>query len=214
MTTKATPIRTREKPQVQKQRILEAAVDVFAHSSISDATIGEIAAAAKVSRTLLYHYFPSKTEIIEALQFQAIVDIEQLVLSIRDHGGSTQTQIAALVDGYHEVLTGRPSIVNILSCQTAEPLEGQPTPLRQELHKLRRSLVEWMEELEPAVRKDIKVDELLLVGLGALFVWFFPTPLAEVLGARPGTRGTALQAHKEAVTKMLIDGLCGCPDHK
>jgi len=52
--------------QATKARILDAAQEVFARTSFSDAGIREIAALAEVSTTLLLQYFGSKAGLYEA----------------------------------------------------------------------------------------------------------------------------------------------------
>jgi AcrR family transcriptional regulator len=199
--------RTREKPEVQRSRILNAAVDVFGRVGVTEASVRDIAAAAGVSRTLLYHYFPGKTEMVEALQLEAVAEIEKLVADARALGGSPAEQIKFMVHGYHDTLTARPSIVTSLTCGLANPPHDPQAGLERRIRKLRRSLLTWIEGLRPSLRDDIDPDELLLICLGALTIWFFPTPLGTVLGARPGTRGRRLEAHKAAVTATLVDGL-------
>jgi AcrR family transcriptional regulator len=200
--------RTRERPNVQRAKILDAAIEVFNRSGVPDASIGDIAAAADISRTLLYHYFPSKTEIVEALQLQAIAEIQELVEAMRTRGGSGAEQISFLVNQYHDALTVRPAIVNLIACGPRSATGHATAKVQRRLRKLRQSLVEWIETL-PEARTDIEPVSLLLIGLGALSSWFYPTPLADALGARPGTTGRAFETHKAAVAAVLVDALLG-----
>jgi AcrR family transcriptional regulator len=199
--------RTRGKPEVQRSRILNAAVEVFSRVGVTDASVGDIAAAAGVSRTLLYHYFPGKAEMVEALQLEAVAEIEKLVADARARGGSPAEQVTFMVHGYHDTLTARPSIVTSLTCGLASPPRDSQPGLERRIRRLRRSLLAWIEGLRPSLRDDIDPDELLLACLGALTIWFLPTPLGAALGARPGTNGRRLEAHKAAVTAILLDGL-------
>lgn len=58
--------------QATRARILEAAQQVFARTSFSDAGIREIAALAEVSSTLLLQYFGSKAGLYEAALYAAM----------------------------------------------------------------------------------------------------------------------------------------------
>ncbi len=51
----------------RRQRILEAAVRVFAVRGYHAARVGDIAEEAGVAHGLLYHYFPSKEEVLRTL---------------------------------------------------------------------------------------------------------------------------------------------------
>ncbi len=56
----------------QKERILKAAMTVFAHNGYSETKMSDIAAAAQVSYWLAYHYFANKEAIFSALIQKAL----------------------------------------------------------------------------------------------------------------------------------------------
>lgn len=51
----------------RRQRILDGARSAFLRFGFARASLADIAAGSGVSRTALYHYFPSKDEILQAL---------------------------------------------------------------------------------------------------------------------------------------------------
>lgn len=193
---------------MQRSRILDAAAQVFGRSDVVSVSMGDIAAAAGISRTLLYHYFPGKPEIVDALQQNALHDLEEMIRAIQARGGDTRSQITLLVNTYYDILNTRPSVVNTLIAGQVLPVPPSAAKLRN-LRRLRGILIDWLESLRPAVRTDIPPERLLLVAVGALFTWYLPTPIGTVLGARPGTKGKNLEAHKEAVIAVLLGGFLG-----
>lgn len=56
-----------EQKKLTRNRLLDAAVTVFAEKSFVDATMEDIAAAAGVARVTVYAHFPGKRELIQAL---------------------------------------------------------------------------------------------------------------------------------------------------
>ncbi|WP_306216191.1 TetR/AcrR family transcriptional regulator [Actinoplanes sp. RD1] len=62
-------LRARQK-QLTRDRLLDAAVTVFADKSFVDATMDDIARAAGVARVTVYAHFPGKNDIIQALATQ------------------------------------------------------------------------------------------------------------------------------------------------
>ena len=56
----------------QKERILQAAMTVFAHNGYSETKMSDIAAAAQVSYGLAYHYFANKEAMFTALIQKAL----------------------------------------------------------------------------------------------------------------------------------------------
>jgi TetR/AcrR family fatty acid metabolism transcriptional regulator len=62
--------------QEEKRRLLlEAAVRVFARSGYHDCRVGDITEEAGVAHGLLYHYFSSKEEVLEAVFRDAWTDV-------------------------------------------------------------------------------------------------------------------------------------------
>jgi len=62
-----------------KDRILRAALSIFARKSFEGSRVDEIAHAAGVNKALIYYYFKSKDEILEALFQDAIEDFSRHV---------------------------------------------------------------------------------------------------------------------------------------
>ncbi|GFN03418.1 hypothetical protein Smic_19740 [Streptomyces microflavus] len=50
----------------RRQQLIGVALDLFSRRSPEDVSIDEIAAAAGISRPLVYHYFPGKQSLYEA----------------------------------------------------------------------------------------------------------------------------------------------------
>lgn len=57
----------REQAEWRRERLLDAALDVFATKGIDGASVKDIAAAAEVTPGLLYHYFAGKEALVTAL---------------------------------------------------------------------------------------------------------------------------------------------------
>lgn len=67
----APTVRRRLDAQVREQQIVEGATDFFARRGL-DAQMRELAAELGIAHTLLYHYFPTKRELIERVYEQTI----------------------------------------------------------------------------------------------------------------------------------------------
>jgi AcrR family transcriptional regulator len=68
MQTNTAP-RTQRQQQAaaRREQLLEVALDQFAEKGVRGSTIREIAQAAGITEGLIYHYFPSKTALLEAV---------------------------------------------------------------------------------------------------------------------------------------------------
>ncbi len=54
--------RTRLSPESRKRQLVEIGTELFAERGLSDVWVDDVAAAAGVSRGLIYHYFPTKRD--------------------------------------------------------------------------------------------------------------------------------------------------------
>ncbi|KRD00750.1 TetR family transcriptional regulator [Streptomyces sp. Root264] len=61
----------------RRQQLIGVALDLFAQRSPDDVSIDEIAAAAGISRPLVYHYFPGKLSLYEAALKRASEDLAE-----------------------------------------------------------------------------------------------------------------------------------------
>jgi len=81
----------------KRQRILDVAAALFASTSYESARLVDIAAACKVSKSALYHYFPSKEvllhEIIQVHIMNSVAELEAIA-----HGpGTSRERLTLLV---------------------------------------------------------------------------------------------------------------------
>ena len=81
--------------QEEKRRlILDAAVRVFARSGYHDCRVGDITEEAGVAHGLLYHYFKSKDEVLEAVFRDAWGDVLEAFRGIEESDEAPREQLA------------------------------------------------------------------------------------------------------------------------
>ncbi len=101
--TEETNARIREE---QKERILEAAKAIFAHKGFSETKMSDIAAAAKVSYGLAYHYFANKEAIFTTLLQHALQGALELMQRAQVQPGTPWDRLNWLISqisqGAHE----------------------------------------------------------------------------------------------------------------
>ncbi|MFF3501804.1 TetR/AcrR family transcriptional regulator [Streptomyces sp. NPDC003247] len=78
-----------------RERILAAALEVFAEKGYHDATISEITTRAGVSRGLLTYYFPGKQNLVDELLDRYLDGVSALV----EVTGTPDERLAAIIDG-------------------------------------------------------------------------------------------------------------------
>ncbi|MEU6989106.1 TetR/AcrR family transcriptional regulator [Streptomyces sp. NPDC046465] len=70
-----TGVRRRMGVEERREQLIGVALELFSHRSPDDVSIDEIAAAAGISRPLVYHYFPGKLSLYEAALRRAAEDL-------------------------------------------------------------------------------------------------------------------------------------------
>ncbi|MGW3207862.1 TetR/AcrR family transcriptional regulator [Streptomyces sp. NPDC001135] len=71
----STGVRRRMGVEERRQQLIGVALDLFSRHSPDEVSIDEIAAAAGISRPLVYHYFPGKLSLYEAALKRAAEDL-------------------------------------------------------------------------------------------------------------------------------------------
>lgn len=62
-----------------RDKIIGAALDLFAHNGFHSTSIAQVAAKAGISKGLIYNYFSSKEELLQAIFIQAMKNTEDIL---------------------------------------------------------------------------------------------------------------------------------------
>jgi AcrR family transcriptional regulator len=186
----AEPAFTRLRVDERRRQLIDAGSALFAQHAFEEISMRQIAAAAGVSKALLYHYFPNKIELFKAAvqeqagELQRITEpsgqgtpIEQLAASLDgylawiERNAETWTKLmqsAAALPEAREVVQGfrAATLENILVRLTGE---GSPRPA------LRTALQGWLGYIDAAIldwvdNRDLtrgQLRDLLIAAFGA-----------------------------------------------
>lgn len=127
----------------RKDVILEEAMRVFSSKGYAATSLGEIAAAAGITRSSMYEYFPSKKALfLEVLSRQteaAIAYVEPKVTA----GGSGETRMRAAVAAYFDYAVDNPAAWRLLFDRSRE---GDPE-VQQLRWEVRSTSIEVIKRL-------------------------------------------------------------------
>ena len=102
-------VRTRLRPEERRQRILDAAVELFAERGYEGASINEIARAAGVVASVIYDHFPSKRALhIELLEIHGSALIERAVQPVQ--GASPRELLRLTTEAFFEFVEEDPFV--------------------------------------------------------------------------------------------------------
>jgi AcrR family transcriptional regulator len=129
--TKTTP-RTQRQQQAaaRREQLLEVALDQFAEKGVRGSTIREIAQAAGITEGLIYHYFPSKKALLEAVVERYSLNREVMTLLPAVAHLPVREALVELATQFLRVLEGKEKFVRMVFTdahrdeELAEALEG------------------------------------------------------------------------------------------
>jgi AcrR family transcriptional regulator len=186
----AEPAYTRLKVDERRRQLIEVGSALFAEHAFEEISMRQIAEAAGTSKALLYHYFPSKTELFKAAVEEHATELQQLI----EPGGSSDPfqELSNRLDAYlawieanartwsklmqsATTLPEARTIVEGFRAQTLERILARLTTNRVPRPALRTALNGWLGYVDAAILDWIdhhdlqrqQLRELLLAAFGA-----------------------------------------------
>ncbi|QQE12563.1 TetR family transcriptional regulator [Planctomycetota bacterium] len=193
-----------------QERLIEAAVVVFAEHGLQGATVDQICEKAQVNKRMVYHYFGDKDALYrEALMrvydaFYAIeVDLSDMLLPVDE-------LLQMLVTRYYDFLSKNPEFVRLISFENLNhgrvakemSLKGKKAQI---MTALQLALDKGKESGE--FRAELDVEELL-VSIFALCFFYFSNQhtMSEILGSKTNSR-TQLKKRVSHVVDLVLNGM-------
>ena len=188
-----------QSPDYDKRRdtILAAAARLYAKKGFTGTSVSDLAAACNTSKSLIYHYFPSKDETLYAVMeshLDALVDAADEAMQV----GNAEQRLRALTLAFMQLYSGAQDSHKVL----LNELDNLPSAQRSEVVAKQRRIIAVVESLIHEIRPDLNPMTLPLTMLffGMInwtHTWF-----------RPSGRTNAHQLADLAV-EVMLNGLSG-----
>jgi AcrR family transcriptional regulator len=183
----------------KRRLILDAAVRVFARKGFHACRVGDIAEEAGVAHGLLYHYFASKDEVLDAAFRENWSVLLELIRAVEDSGGAAREQLRHVAAILLRTWLHQPDVVCLVVREIARSPEVQqrigelvqPIEAIQRIVERGQETGEFRADLDPALAATIfygGIDEILTS-------W--------VLGQAPGDADDVAVAER-----TLVDVVC------
>ena len=116
------PLRRRELAEWRRERILDAALQVFGSKGFDAATTRDLAAAAGVTSGLLYHYFANKEALLVAVIVERgfAAELRQLLSDAGERPASVV--IPEVVTGFSSIMNDRAPLIGLFVSGIANPM--------------------------------------------------------------------------------------------
>lgn len=162
----------------KRNLIMEKAAQLFAREGFAGASLSSLAEACEVSKSLIYHYYPSKEAILYDLMAGHMEELLAVADEIRESGASGEAGFRAFTRLLLTRYTGAAYKQKVLLYE----LNSLPEAQRDEIVQKQRSLIEYVEALlagaapEAAKNKPrLRAEVMLYFGmLNWTHTWFRP----------------------------------------
>jgi len=198
-----------EKKAAQRQRILEAAKEVFFRDSFMEANLDEVARRAGVAKGTLYRYFENKAEIYVALLAQNGEIFERRMREAAAEGCGPADRIRQLGRFYREHWVHHWSYFQIFWALENQPVIGAlPAPVVDEVTRLWGSCLRILSDvIEGGVAQGVfrRCDPWAIANL----LWTAANGLlqSERVEARRALRGRPLEAIFDEMVEVFLRAL-------
>lgn len=158
------------------QAILDSAAALFAKSGYPSAKMQDVAAACGATKSMLYHYFPTKDDLLFAMLQEHLQRVIQGVDEALATGGTVRERFNALVEAYTQksAQSRRRHMIAMADVKYLPKAKQGP------LIELQRELVErvttLLHELNPGLPEHVyKPYTMMLLGmLNWADIWYRP----------------------------------------
>jgi AcrR family transcriptional regulator len=169
------PAYTRLPLDERRRLLIEAGSALFAEHAFEEISMRQIAEAAGISKSLLYHYFPSKTELFKAAVEEHATELQRLIEPTG--GGDPLAELTHSLDAYlawieanartwsklmqsANTLPEARTIVEQFRAGTLERILQRVTTNRTPRPALRIALKGWLGYIDAAILDWIETGEL------------------------------------------------------
>jgi AcrR family transcriptional regulator len=164
--------RTQAAAEDKRRQLLDAAVRVFARKGYHASRVGDIAEEAGVAHGLLYHYFKSKDEVLEAVFHENWTVLQARLASVLETDEPAPDQLRHISAIVLRTWLHLPDVVRVVirefgrSPELAERIGELAQPIDLIQHVIERGMErgEFRQDIDPRVAATVvygSIDELL-----------------------------------------------------
>jgi AcrR family transcriptional regulator len=163
---------------LRREAITDAAAALFAKKGFLGASVADLSAACHISKSLIYHYFPAKEDILFAVMWGHVSRLVELAKAMAGVKLPPEDKVRVYARNLMEVYNGAQAQQKIL----LNELENLPADKRALVVKAQREVIavvdEWLVALRPALRDKPKQRRpVVMMFFGMLnwtHIWFDP----------------------------------------
>jgi AcrR family transcriptional regulator len=163
---------------MRREAITDAAAALFARKGFLGASVADLSAACNISKSLIYHYFPAKEDILFAVMWGHVSRLVELARTMGESRLPPAEKVRLYARDLMEVYNGAQAQQKIL----LNELDNLPADKRALVVEAQRAVIavvdEWLVALRPALWDQPKQRRpVVMMFFGMLnwtHIWFDP----------------------------------------
>ena len=136
----------------RRQAIVEKAAQLYAKRGFDGASLADLARACKTSKSLIYHYFPSKEDILFEVMESHIHDLVEAARKVAKSSAPAAEKLRRLTHDLMQLYAGASARHRVL----LNELSRLPERQRAQIVREQRELVDIVAGLLTAIRPELK----------------------------------------------------------
>jgi TetR/AcrR family transcriptional regulator len=190
-----------------KDRILDAAEDIFSHKGFDGTKVQEIASAAGVNKAMLYYYFKDKDDLLIAVIGRIIKGIGDAIPRYFAGNENTVENIEAFLDFYIEYLAKNRAFVRLMAWEMLSGRHVQAIARDYIIPMFSLMRQKIIESVAQQLIRDVSPEHTVFSVVGMNVFYIVASPMfMHVLGEDP-LSPEMLARRKKAVKDLLMYGL-------
>jgi AcrR family transcriptional regulator len=163
----------------RREAIMETAAVLYAKKGFLGASVAELAEACETSKSLIYHYYPSKEDILYDVMDSHVQSLVEAATRIEAGTGTAETRLRMLAHELMNLYNGAQACQKIL----LNELPNLPEARRAIIVKHQRDVLDVVDRLVIAIRPSLankphQRRPIVMMFFGMLnwtHIWFDPT---------------------------------------
>ncbi|MGV3573167.1 MAG: TetR/AcrR family transcriptional regulator [Ramlibacter sp.] len=152
--------------EAKSQAILDCAAALFAKEGYPTAKMQDVAKACGATKSMLYHYFPTKDDLLFAMLQEHLQRIIQALQDALDGGGTPRDRLLALVEVYTQKSTQSRRRHMVAMNDVKFLPKARQAPLIQLQRELTELVAKLLRELNPGLPDEVyKPYTMMLIGM-------------------------------------------------
>lgn len=141
----------------RREAILDKAAQLFARLGFNGASVADLATACETSKSLIYHYYPSKEDVLYGVMSSHLDQLVQDVDEVMARAGTPTELLTALIHSFMRHYIGAADRQKVL----LNELGNLPADRRRTIVEKQRGVIDAVQRLLQAIHPALSADPVL-----------------------------------------------------